>query len=120
MKCPYCDGSAELVKGDVIYPARDDLYNKNFYLCKPCNAYVGCHANTAIPLGRLANSELRRWKMAVHAVFDPIWRTGGKSRGGAYLWLRDKMGLTENECHIGKFNVEQCRKAIAICKARNK
>ena len=50
VKCPYCDREPLLVKGDVIYPKRQDLVNNLYWLCKPCDAYVGCH--TVIQAGR--------------------------------------------------------------------
>ena len=37
MKCPYCGKDVHLVTGEEIYPHRDDLHNKNFWLCEPCS-----------------------------------------------------------------------------------
>lgn len=43
--CVHCQRvvSAEVVKGDVIYPHREDLYEKVFCRCPTCGNYVGCH-----------------------------------------------------------------------------
>lgn len=51
--CVQCQQNvdAELKTGDIIYPHRPDLANKNFYLCPHCKNYVGCHPNTTKPLG---------------------------------------------------------------------
>ena len=38
--CPYCQRAAELVRGDWVYPHRPDLYDKKFYACKPCAAFI--------------------------------------------------------------------------------
>jgi hypothetical protein len=122
-----CGREAELVGGDIIYPHRPDLFEKNFWLCKPCDAYVGCHppvdakgkggqGDGTVPLGRLANAELRRWKSNVHQLFDPIWKSGKKSRGGAYKWLAEELGIEIDECHIGIFDIETCKRAIAVCR----
>lgn len=113
--CPYCNNVAKLVNGKEIYPHRPDLYEKSFYQCEPCGAYVGCHPGTKKPLGRLANSELRKAKSTVHRVFDPIWKNGEIKRYKAYQWLADKLGIDILECHIGMFNIEICKKAIDIC-----
>ena len=113
--CPYCDKPAELVGGSVVYPSRPDLKSKRFYLCRKCSAWVGCHAGTNRPLGRLADKALRRVRQQAHAAFDPIWKCGKTSRTQAYRWLADKMGLPLDDTHIAKFTVEQCKQVVAIC-----
>ncbi len=88
LACNYCGRTAELVDGSAIYPRRPALAHKRFYRCLPCDAYVGCHDGTENPLGRLANAELRREKMRVHAAFDPLWKDYGRRvRRRAYRWL---------------------------------
>ena len=116
VNCDYCGAPAELVGGDVLYPHRSDLVGKKFWRCVPCGAYVGTHANskTHEPLGRLANAELRKAKQAAHALFDPFWHSQGWKRRRAYSWLAEQMGKTRAEAHIGKFDVPECQKLIAI------
>src|ERR1043165_2750784 len=118
--CPYCNSPAQLVTGVAIYPHRSDLHEKKFYLCPPCGAWVGCHHSTNQPLGRLANAELRQANIAAHAAFDRLWKqttpTGTFDRSAAYQWLADQLGVPRSECHIGMFDVEQCRLVVAICK----
>lgn len=115
--CDYCGRRAPLVTGREVYPHRPDLHAKQFYQCRPCGAYVGVHPNTTKPLGRLANAELRRAKMSVHAAFDPIWKEGGRRRGDAYAWLARELGISRSQCHVGMFDLETCRRAIAACRA---
>lgn len=128
--CPYCGEFAKHVKGNVIYPHRSDLAFKNFYLCEPCKAYVGCHDGTLRPLGRLADADLREAKQAAHAAFDPIWRARWErksaadpaykksmARGGRYKKLAELMGIPKDDCHIGMFDIAQCRQVVALCKA---
>lgn len=87
------------------------------WLCHPCYAWVGVHKGTDEPLGRLADSELRYWKRRAHAEFDSRWRRKEKrTRRAAYEWLAEEMGLPLEQTHIGMFDVEQCKKAIKICK----
>jgi hypothetical protein len=116
-ECPYCKKPAECATGADIYLHRPDLSEKKFFVCRPCHAYVGCHASTGKPLGRLANAELRKLKMAAHAVFDPLWKNGCFSRSAAYAWLSDALGISPDECHIGMFDEEQCRKVVDVCAA---
>lgn len=114
MKCPYCDKAAKLVTGIAIYPHRMDLRGKFFWQCEPCDAYVGTHPGTQKPLGRLANKALRGLRGKVHAAFDPVWRSRQLSRAQAYKWLASAMGISEANCHVGMFDEDQCRAALAI------
>jgi hypothetical protein len=93
------------------------LHGKRFYSCQPCGAWVGCHPGTVKPLGRLANAELRKAKMHVHAVFDPLWKSGAMSRSEAYRRLSDALGLPASETHVGMFDVETCRRAYRAARA---
>lgn len=113
--CPYCNKPSVKVTGKVIYPFRKDLFSKKFYHCSPCDAYVGCHPGTEMPLGRLANAELRQAKMRAHAAFDPYWLTQEMTRSNAYRLLANNLNIPTNECHIGMFDVETCEEVILIC-----
>lgn len=113
--CPYCGDVSEMVKGDVIYPHRPDLYKLTFYRCDPCDAHVGTHKGTITPLGRLANAALRKAKSDAHKAFDPIWRGGYMSRKQAYLWLSQQLGIDVDDCHIAMFDIDACRRVERIC-----
>ncbi len=115
--CPYCNNKAELVSGEKIYPHRKDLYWLNFYLCEPCDAYVGTHKkgfnqNGTKPLGTLANEELRSIRSVAHKHFDPLWKSGKVNRTHAYQLLSEHMGTKYNKTHIGMFDYEQCEKVL--------
>ena len=109
--CDYCGREAEKVSGEDIYPRCRDLHHKTFYKCGPCHAWVGCHPGTDKPLGRLANRELRLAKSAAHEAFDPLWkgRDAPMVRTAAYAWLADELGIDRADCHLGMFDVKQCR-----------
>ncbi len=114
IKCPYCQAEACQTIGTEIYPHRSDLAHLAFYICRACQAYVGCHKGTTNPLGRLANAELRKAKSLAHREFDPIWRDGGMSRSEAYLFLSQELGIPPKECHIGMFDLAQCAKVSQV------
>ena len=118
--CPYCGKEAKLVFGSTIYPHRKDLFGKRFYLCQPCDAYVGCHPDTAKPLGRLANAQLRKEKMKAHAAFDPLWRRGDMTRTEAYKWLAEELKIAPQNCHIGMFDVGMCKAAVSAMNRKEK
>ena len=65
-----------------------------------------------MPLGRLANSALRKLKNKAHCVFDPLWLSGGMTRTEAYTWLAEQLGIPFRDCHIGMFDERLCRMAI--------
>jgi len=100
------------VTGKEIYPHRKDLYKLTFYSCSPCKAYVGCHATSEKPLGRLANSELRKAKSAAHRAFDPLWKSGDMKRKQAYKWLSQIIEIDGKDCHIGMFDIETCENVV--------
>jgi hypothetical protein len=77
---------------------------------------VGTHKNspTHAPLGRLANAELRRAKMAAHAAFDPWWKSGRMTRREAYQKLASLMSMDPKDAHIGMFDVEQCKTVVLL------
>lgn len=116
--CPYCGQPSKLVGGEVIYPHRPDLYDKQFYRCEPCDAYVGCHGKTKKPLGRLANAGLRKLKMAAHRSFDRLWKDGEMGRSDAYAWLAEQLDIPGDECHIGMFDEARCKQVIVACNRR--
>lgn len=127
-RCDYCDRPAELVTGADIYPHRPDLFVKKFWRCGPCKAWVGCHppaqrngkggiGDGTVPLGRLANAELRVAKHRAHEAFDPIWKSRQMTRRQAYAWLAEKLGISFANCHIGMFDVDACNAVIAAVKA---
>lgn len=114
--CPYCGAGCAFVSIDYVYgPGRFDGY---LLICKnypQCDAFVGCHNSTFNPKGRLANKQLRLWKGHAHTHFDRLWKKKGFKRGQAYKWLSNRLGITADECHIGMFDVDKCKKVVEIC-----
>lgn len=84
-----------------------------------CDAYVGCHKGTTIPLGRLANEKLRALKKEAHRQFDPLWKSGLMSRKNAYKWLATMLRIPIEDCHIGLFDIKMCQKTINLCKKQD-
>lgn len=120
MKCPYCGGRVNLVSSSTVY--HSNKYKGKMWVCEhypKCDAYVGCHPGTEIPLGRLANKKLRNLKMEAHKWFDPIWKSGLMTRKEVYKWLASMLNIEESECHIGMFSPDTCNKVIQICKRQD-
>lgn len=115
LNCPYCGEKAVLIDSAEVY--RGTSYGP-IWICRPCKAWVGCHAGTVHPLGRLANGKLRRLKMDVHRLFDPLWKEKKISRKDAYRWLALALEIEFKRCHIGNFDEDMCERAIKLIKAR--
>lgn len=116
MICPYCNEKAVFMTTEEYY-GKD--YGTNMYVCRPCDATVGTHGRTKNPKGTLANKELRQLRMEVHAIFDPLWKSGKMMRHNAYAVLQKLMNLPKEKAHIGMFNKEQCLEALEKLKAYN-
>lgn len=122
--CPYCGKPSTLVTGAVVHPHMPELADKPIWACMPCKAWVGCHPGGQMPLGRLANAELRRAKQEAHNLFDPLWKakmrrdgcSKREARGKAYAWLADQLGIPRENCHIGMFDAPTCRRVVDICR----
>jgi len=129
LPCPYCGSVAILKDSSIIYGRSYGLA----FVCEnypACDAYVGVHKHNNEPLGRLANAELRIAKIDAHKYFDNLWQRklikrrkerGNNykkhwARGSGYKWLAEQMGLESKDCHIGMFDVQQCKKVVEICK----
>ena len=119
MECPYCPGLATITTGKVIYPHSPDLFQKPFWRCGDCGAYVGCHPGTYTPLGSLANKETRQARLQAHAVFDARWKFGSNmTRKEAYTWLAAELGLHVDQCHIGMFDLATCKRVMKLCEGK--
>lgn len=116
--CPYCRNPAELVDSAIVYGKSYGM----IWDCRACDAYVGTHKNSPnhAPLGRLANKELREWKKLAHAAFDPLWTSKHRkyTRKQAYKWMQDAMGISLEEAHIGKFDVDKCKQLVELLRGK--
>ena len=110
--CPYCGKQSVCIDSAEVYGRSYGW----MWICRPCDAYVGCHKPGKQPLGRLANKELREAKKEAHAAFDPLFRYNGKRKEG-YRWLAQQLGMTKAECHIGMFDVAECRAVVEACRS---
>lgn len=118
--CPHCGSQVKIVGNEQIYgkPYGDWPW---VYMCDGnfCDAYVGLHPFTNIPLGTLATHAMRDARKRAKAAFKPMYESKRMTRTQAYAWLAEKLGIVKvEECHIGWFDVETCNRVIEVCQSR--
>ncbi len=116
----YCcgcekDTHALLVAGMHEYPHRQDLFKLPFWQCPKCGNFVGCHHKTKTPtkpLGCIATSEIKKARMEVHSILDPIWKNGKVARARLYKLISDELGY---QFHTSETrSVDECKQVIKI------
>ena len=118
--CRFCGGSCAVVGHEVVYNGRRFGDWPWAVMCLSCRAYVGLHPFTAIPLGTLANAEIRAWRKRAKLAFNPLWEGAAApmTRDGAYAWLAASLGIPAAECHIGWFDEPMCAEVALVCRHR--
>lgn len=110
--CLECDTKLELT---------NNLYIS--YQCPICLKKVGVNHN-GLPLGYIADSELREYRKKAHFYLDNLWHrkliacpnlTKNQARRLAYKWLSEKLNISVHLCHIGFFDQKLCEMVCLIC-----
>ena len=125
--CCNCEKevSARLTDGREIYPHRDDLYHLPFWICDTCGMCVGCHHKTndpTRPLGNIPSPEIQQARKKIHALLDPIWKSGAITRNRAYKYISDCIGWRYHTAKIRNMQevdkvliaIEQMRKETGL------
>ena len=118
--CPYCHAPAQLRPANSIYGIHTKDRTTKLYVCSrypACDAYVAAHKDTLLPMGTLADRNLRRKRMEAHSALNQLIGSGIMTRKQAYRWLQLQLGLPESEAHIAKFSELRCQKVIELCRA---
>ena len=67
IRCPYCGAVAVIRPAAEIY--RNEKCKEELYVCSnypACKAYVGMNPKTRMPLGELADGDLRHLRIRAH------------------------------------------------------
>ena len=110
--CSYCAAEVRIASHEEVYGRAYDDWPW-LYACTQCDARVGMHPHTDIPLGALADAELREIRKACKAPFEAIYRDARLSRTQAYQALARRLGIPVEHCHFGWFDAEMCQRAAA-------
>lgn len=113
MRCPYCGAKVVFRSADGIY--RENHRGTMLYVCSrypKCDAYVRAHPGTRIPMGVLADPELRKLRREAHYYFDQLHTTGFMTKEEAYCWLSGVVCAPKDKAHIGYLGEYYCRQVI--------
>ena len=115
------DTPARLTNGEEIYRRRLDLWRHPFWKCDHCGNFVGCHHRTdepTKPLGCIPTRPIREARKAIHALIDPIWKTGIMKRKTLYRRIAEEMGI--DGYHTGAIRtMDEARRVLEIAKRLN-
>jgi len=116
-RCIECGEKPRLTDGKEIYPHREDLHSKHFYVCDKCpSSYCGCHPDTTTPLGYPCGAQTRKARGIAHAVIDPIWREKIAGRRYVYNELGRRLGLERDKCHVAWMTATEARHAADVAR----
>lgn len=127
-RCPYCHSAVELVTGAEVYPNREDLADRHIWRCTSCDAHVGCHkpgarialpngeelvSDGTLPMGSLANEDLRAARIETHRMFDALWQPPAcMDRREAYAWMAKLLNIRREEAHVASLSYDECVKVM--------
>lgn len=114
--CPWCEARVSIAKNSEVYGKQHGDWPWIF-LCgnKECGAYIDMYPGTGIPRGTLADSATRQARGWAKQLFSGIWQSGYMTKADAARWLAGKLGIPEDECEIGRFDVKTCQRVVAVC-----
>lgn len=119
IKCPYCGGKAILRPASYVYGTAMIEKGRHLYLCTnwpACDSYVSAHKSSLLPMGTLANGDLRHKRILAHRALAEYQRCHYMDKWAVYLWLQMQLGLSSEETHVGQFSAEQCEQVIKLCR----
>lgn len=118
IKCPYCHAKATLRPASVVYGPNKRAQGKYLYICDrwpACDAYVSAHDHTHLPMGTLANGDLRHKRILAHRALQHLCKSRHMEKREVYIWLQSKLGLNSQQTHIGQFSDWMCDEVIRLC-----
>jgi len=113
MKIPdcFCGAKSKLQSNALVYNGRE-YGNGKIFLCErfpACRGYVGTH-NDGRPLGTIVDKDTKDLRIQVHAIIDPLWKSGQYKRGEVYRRIADALG--KDTYHTGETTAEECREIL--------
>lgn len=121
--CQYCGGELHRTTGEETYPYRPDRKEVEYWICRPCKAWIENSPKRDVPIGLVADARLRALREDVRIRTRIL--IGKKMQKGVsekdakracLAWLAKQIDLEEELLIIPATTFEQCRAADEILK----
>lgn len=114
--CHCCAGPVKLTNNSAIYNGHSFGDWPFVYRCTQCQAHVGLHPDTDLPLGIMADRATVAARKEAKAHFQRLTsaRFGG-NRSASYAWLAQTLGIAKSICHFAMFTEAQAYRAGEVC-----
>lgn len=119
ISCPYCGSPALCRPAGMVHGSSTQEKGRYLYVCSrwpECDAYVAAHKKDKSPMGTLANGDLRHKRILAHRALEELQNFRHMEKWAAYLWLQGKLGLNEEQAHIGLFSGQMCDRVVSLCR----
>lgn len=115
--CHCCGGPVKLTNNRDIYAGQSFGAWPYVYRCTQCQAYIGLHPDTDLPLGIMATKATIQARKVAKADFLALVseRYAGK-QSAAYAWLARALAISPSICHFGMFTEQQAGRAGEVCR----
>lgn len=114
--CDHCGQRVAIMTHEEIY-GQDYSDWPYVYSCTGCQARVGIHPQTDIPLGTLADLELRQMRTKGKMRWKEQCAKRGFTRTQSYMWLAALLDCPKSEAHWGWMDKAQCKLVIDTMEA---
>lgn len=119
VNCPYCGAPAICRPASMVHGKNTWQKGTHLYVCTrwpDCDSYVTAHKNTLLPMGSLANKNLRYKRILAHEALEELRQMRHMDTWAVYIWLQMKLELSPDKAHIGMFSEEMCDHLISVCR----
>jgi len=115
--CHCCGGPVKLTNNRDIYNGQSFGDWPYVYRCAQCQAYVGLHPDTDLPLGIMADRQTIQARKDAKTVFQRVVLVKhNRDRKAGYAWLARALEIPLSVCHFGMFDNARALAARDACR----
>lgn len=114
--CHCCGGPVKLTNNRDVYGGQSFGAWPYVYRCAQCQAYVGLHPDTDLPLGIMADRHTIQARKEAKTVFQRLVLVKhNRDRNAGYAWLARALDIPASICHFGMFDHSRALAARDAC-----